>query len=166
MAQPDRLYGIARVVLDTVAAGLNAAGGSHVAPSRQYVADGNMVAWDCEQLVVAVDSTQNHAGNAAVESVDLAFAMAARSATLGVWLVRCCPTVEDDGEPPAAAEIEASAQTVLADPMIMLDCLWRAHTAGNLGTCKGLAFQRWQSLGPMGGLTGGVLRLNIDLTSV
>lgn len=164
MASHDRLYGIARVVLDTVAAGLATAG--HDVPARQYVADGNMVAWDCEQLVVAVDTTQNHQGNVAVEATDLAFAMAARSATLGVWIARCCPTVDDDGSPPPADEVDASAQVVLADPMIMLDCLWRAHAAGDLGSCKGLAFQRWQAIGPMGGLTGGVLRLNIDLTAV
>lgn len=164
MASPDRLYGVARQVLDTVAAGLTAAGKS--VPTRQYVADGNLVAWDCEQLVVSVESTQGSAGNPAVEYQGPAFALAMRTATLGVWICRCCPAVDDDGDPPAADAIDASAQVVLADPMVMLDCLWRAHNSGALATCSGLAFQRWQAIGPMGGLTGGVLRLNIDLTAV
>ena len=161
----DRVYAIARRVLDTVADGLANAGTPHTPPARQYVADGNLVAWDCAQLVVAVDSTQNTDGNPAAEYQGPA-AMAARVATLAIWLLRECPTVDDEGQPPTAAAIDASAQVVLADPTIMLDALWTEYRAGTLIGCHGLAFQRWQAVGPMGGLTGGVLRLNVDLTAV
>ncbi len=166
MASPDRLYGIARQILDTVAAGLDGAGPSHAAPSRQYVSDGNLVAWDCEQLVVAIAATYSHEGNVATEYQGPAVAMAARAAEVEVWLVRCCPTPDDDGEPPTAAAIDASAAVVLADPMIILDTLWRKHAAGELATCKGLVFRRWQAVGPSGGLTGGVMRLVVNLTDV
>lgn len=163
MGNPNRLYGLARQVLDTVAAGLEAA--NQPAPARQYVADGNLVAWDCEQLVVAVEQTLGHQGNVSAESLDpgLAFAMAPRAAVMGIWLVRCCPTVNDEGKPPAAERVDESAQLVLRDPQIMLETLWRAHAAGDLGDCQGLVFQRWQAVGPEGGLTGGVLRLSINL---
>ena len=166
MPSPDRLYGVARQILDAVAAGLEQAGGDHKPPSRQYVSDGNLVAWDCEQLVVAVASTFSHDGNVATEYQGTAVAMAPRAAEVEVWLVRCCPTPDDDGEPPAADAIDASAAVVLADPMIILDTLWRKHAAGELASCKGLAFRRWQAVGPSGGLTGGVLRLVVNLTDV
>lgn len=164
LAYTGKLYTVARQVLTVVSGGLSAAG--RPAPSRQYVADGNLVAWDCEQLVVAVDSTQGHQGNVAVEDLGPAFAMAPRAATLGVWLLRSAPMLDDEGTPPAAAEIDANAEIVLADPMVMLWYLWHAHERDELAPCKGLSFQRWQALGPMGGLTGGVLRLNVDLVGI
>lgn len=164
MPAHDRLYGIARQILDTASAGLTAAG--LTAPERQYVADGNMVAWDCEQLVVAIVATYSHEGNVAQETQMPAFAMAPRAAEVEVWLARCAPTMDEDGTPAAAEAIDASAGVVLADPMVILDCLWRAHAAGNLASCKGLVFRRWQAVGPSGGLTGGVLRLAVNLTDV
>lgn len=130
------------------------------------MSDGNLVAWDCEQLVVAIAATYSHEGNVAAEYQGDAIAMAARAAEVEVWLVRCCPTQEDDGTPPAADEIDASAAVVLADPMIITDTLWRKYAAGELSTCKGLAFRRWQAVGPSGGLTGGVMRLVVNLTDV
>lgn len=164
MGDPQRLYLLASQVLETVATGLADAG--LVVPARRYVADGNAVAWDCEQLVVSVDSTQGYEGNVAAEQLGPAFAMALRAATLGVWIVRPAPALDDEGTPPPADEIDANAQVVLQDPMVTLECLWRAHAAGELGSCKGLAFQRWQAIGPSGGLTGGVLRLNVDLSAL
>lgn len=163
MPSKDRLYGVARQVLDTVSAGLTAAGAE--APARQYVADGNLVAWDCEQLVVAVASTYSHQGDVASEFAGV-MAMVPRAADLEVWLVRCCPTPDDDGEPPSADDIDASAAVVLADPMVIVECLWKAYEAGDLASCKGLVFRRWQAVGPSGGLTGGVMRLSVNLTEV
>lgn len=163
MGNPARIYGIARATLDCVAAGLTTAGGDHMPPTRQYVADGNLVAWDCEQLCVSVEDTHSIVGNPAAESQDPDLAMAMRAATIGIWLVRCCPMMDDDGEPPTADAIDASAQVVLADPQIMVDALWNAQQAGQLATCRGLAFQRWTAVGPQGGLTGGVLRIAVAL---
>lgn len=160
MGSDNRLYGIARAMLDCVAAAVPDP------PARLYVSDGPLVAWDCEQLVAAVERTASTAGNAAVEVQDPTLGFVMRSATIGLWLVRCCPTMDDDGTAPPADQIDASAQTVLADPTVMVRALWAAQQAGTIGGCRSMAFLGWQGVGPQGGLTGGVLRMAVDLTSV
>jgi hypothetical protein len=160
VAGDDRLYGIARAMLDCVAGALTAP------PERRYVSDGPLVAWDCEQLVAAVERTISTSGNAAVEVQDPSLAFVMRSATVGLWLVRCCPTMDDDGTAPTAEAVDASAQVVLRDPTVMVRALWSAQQAGTIGGCRSMAFLGWQAVGPSGGLTGGVLRMAVDLTSV
>ena len=61
---------------------------------------------------------------------------------------------------------QSGAAVVLADPMVIVECLWKAYEAGDLASCKGLVFRRWQAVGPSGGLTGGVMRLSVNLTEV
>lgn len=162
--RPERLYAIARQVLDLAGAALATTEAG--APARQYVSDGPLVAWDCEQIVVTVENTYSHRGDVSVEDTSPLDCLVMRAAVLGVWVVRCAPTLDDDGTPPDANEIDTNAAIVLADPMVLLDAIVDAYRAGLLLGCHGLAFQQWQGVGPEGGLTGGVLRLRVDLTAV
>lgn len=164
MPRPERLYGVARQVLDLVAAALDATPAG--APDRRYVSDGPLVAWDCEQLVVAVEGTVSHDGDLMVETPGPVNCLVMRAATLGVWIVRCAPTVEDDGTPPPADDIDANAAVMLADPTVMLDAIVTAYQAGELAGAFGLALLGWDGVGPEGGLVGGVLRVRVDLTAV
>lgn len=159
MLPPDRLYNVARAALDIVAA-------AYVdldvdLPERQYVADGTP-AWDCEQVVVYVERT--FSGLADQETVAIQECLLIRSASLWVEVVRCVPVLDDRGDAPAADDIEASAQVILADPLIITNALVAAYRAGTFGGCKGLVLEGWESLGPEGGLAGGRQRFRYQLT--
>lgn len=157
---PDRLYGIARQVLDI------AHGAITDPPERHYVSDGPLVAWDCEQVVVTAETMTGHAGDVSVEDQSPIGCLVMRAALLGVWVVRCAPTMDDDGDPPSAAAIDTNAAVMLQDPLMVANALVAAYRAGTLSHCHGISLQGWQGIGPEGGLTGGVLRLRIDLTAV
>jgi len=162
--RPDRLYTVASQALEIAVAALEASAGG--APARRYVSDGPMLAWDCEQVAVTAESTFGHQGNISAPVVDPVQCLAMRGAVLGVWVVRCAPTMDDDGEPPAAAAINANAAVVLADPTVVFDALAAALRDGTWLGAHGLAFEEWTGIGPEGGLTGGVLRVRVDLTVV
>lgn len=163
--RPERLYGIARAVLDVTVDALAASEAG--APARAYVSDGPAIAWDCEQVVVTVEGTFGHKGNVAVEDVSPMDCLLMRGVTLGVWVVRCAPTIgETEEDPPPADDIDANAAAVLADPMVILDGIADAYRAGLLVETHGMAFQNWTGIGPEGGLVGGVLRVRFDLTAV
>ena len=163
--RPERLYGIARQLLDVAVAGLDdhTQGG---APARQYVSDGPLIAWDCEQVVVTVESTLGHEGDVTTEVASPVNCLMMRAAQLGIWVVRCAPTVTEDGLPPLAQDVDDNAAVVLTDVMVLADVVADAYRRGELLGCHGLAFQQWQGIGPEGGLVGGVLRVRVDLTAV
>lgn len=156
---PDRLYQVARVVLDTVVATLENP------PPRRYVSVGNP-AFDCEQVVVSVDRTLGHAGDIAQEVTAPLGCLVMRAVDIGVWVIRCAPTMNDDGQAPSAASLEASAAALLRDPVVILNGLVAAHQAGTLAPSRGLGFLNWQALAPEGGFAGGVQRIRLDLTGV
>jgi hypothetical protein len=170
--RPERIYNVAREALEIAVAALNTAAAeaapgtpeaAAVAPARQYVSDGPLVAWDCEQVVVTVENTFGHQGDPTAER-SLVDCLTMRAVTLGIWIVRCAPTMDDDGEPPPAETIDSNALVTLADPGIVTDAIVSAYKAGAFG--YGLAVEQWQGVGPEGGLVGGVLRLRVDLTAV
>lgn len=164
MSRPERLHTVASQALTLATAALEASEAG--APARRYVSDGPMLAWDCEQVVVTVESVFGHAGNIAAAAVDPVQCLVMRGAVLGVWVVRCAPTMADDGTPPPAAEIDANAEVVLADPTVVFDGLLAGLRDGSWLGAHGLAFEEWTGIGPEGGLTGGVLRVRVDLTVV
>lgn len=131
-------------------------------PERQYVIVGTPAA-DCEQVTVAVERTYAHTGDVALEqivsvSTNVAFM---RAVALSVGVIRCVPVQDDKGDPPAAAEIDRSAQEITADADAVLECLIVAQTNGELAGCGSLAFEGWDTYGPEGGLSGGFLRVRM-----
>ena len=160
MPRPERLYDVAHQALTLVADALPNC------PARRYVSDGPMLAWDCEQVAVTVESVYGHQGNVASAQVDPVQCLRMSGAVLGVWVVRCAPTMDDDGTPPAAVTIDTNAAVVLGDPIVMLDALTAGLRSGAWLGAYGLAFEEWTGIGPEGGLTGGVLRVRVDLTVV
>lgn len=164
MGRPDRLYTLASSVLDVAVAALEASTAG--CPARRYVSDGPAVAWDCEQVTVSVEGTFGHGGDVSAETVEPVRCLWMRGARLGIWVTRCCPTMDDDGNPPPVEDVEASAAAVLEDPQILADAVVAAYKAGELVEVPGLSLEQWQGIGPEGGLTGGVLFLRFDLATV
>lgn len=164
MALPaDRLYLAARALLDAVVAGYAAAGVA--LPPRQFVSDGTP-AWDCEQVTVYVERT--FSGTVAAESTSPMNCLVVRSAQFSIEIARCTPVFADgwSDAPPTGDAIEAVAETVLADPMIVANSIVAAQRAGDLAGKDGLSLIEWESLGPQGGLVGGRQRVRWQLTEV
>lgn len=113
-------------------------------------------ALDCEQLVVAVDDLAPDIGG---EPTGRSFGGYAATITVGV--VRCVPVLSDSGDPPSAAEIEASAAVVLADLSLVGGALavWAAATQ----TCRYVTLGRGAPIGPEGGVGGVTFPLVVTL---
>lgn len=152
------LYDLATAALDAVYAGWPAEPDAEPLPDRHYVSDGAMV-WDgCEFVTALVDATFGTEGDVSIESFSqLGLGLGMRVALIGVGIFRCVPTVDDDLKPPEPQAIDDSANLILRDAMALHNVLLAAQQAGEIATCNGLAFERWQSQPPQGGIGGGVL---------
>lgn len=91
-------------------------------PDRRYVAPGNpqLVAWDCEQLVVALTGigwgAAPDAATGSVKPGTQASALGIRHAVFSVQLVRCTPVSKDNRTPwPPPEEIHASGLRFMQD---------------------------------------------------
>lgn len=84
-------------------------------PERRLLVPGapGMVAWDCEQLTVALASVNVGGGGNAPNLLPMtgspAGVMLVRLATFAIQVVRCSPTSSDDGNPPAAGSLTEAA---------------------------------------------------------
>lgn len=128
-------------------------------PARRYVSNG-MIVWDCDEVVVMAGNTFGAEADPGSESflTQASAGYAIRAAIIEVLILRCAPDPDDEGNPPTAATIEANATVILTDAMAAFNCLVEAQEDGDLATCQGLAFERWTSEGPLGGLAGGTTR--------
>ncbi len=154
------LHRLAGDALAAVEAGYAEAGVA--LPERRLVSAGQSP-WDCELVNVWVQRDYPTAGgpeSALFVSITAHPAHFFRAAVLGVQVVRCYPTVGDMGEPPDPAEETLAAELIHGD----VDLLWRsllaASSAGTFSQRNGVAYEGWVSLGPDGGLAGGVLTLH------
>ena len=149
------LYDLARGLLDAVVAWYEDADVD--LPSRQYVSDG----------LPALDFTEDSAGQLTVQVMRTFYCegdpmaevgpnnmAAVEAAELEVVLVRCAPIASETGDTltvPGADEIEDSAQSVLSDQELI-----RASFDQDLSMCKGVTPVHWASIGPEGGIVGGI----------
>jgi hypothetical protein len=167
------LFDLASGIIAALEAGYPAAPDAAALPERRYVSDG-VPAWDCEQLTVHVVRTFNAAqpGGGAPGSPGIpSFGKGptVRAAEVVVTIVRCSPTIADDGglgeaTIPTEAEIEAAALVVLSDAEMIPMVLEDAVRTRQLPSCEGISFVSWDGAGPEGGLVGGGCRLQLLLT--
>lgn len=166
MIPPDRIYAIADACLDAVVAHYATLGTE--LPARQYVANGTP-AYDCEQLTVNVESTAPITGSPLNEIAsdlirDAGHAM--RSGLYAVTILRCIPTLDDEGDPPPVTDEAASSALIYADAVNVLNALIAAEIAGEIPGHGSVVFRGWQSVEPQGGLGGGILRVSISLAGL
>ena len=158
------VYEVATDILECTAARLTAYGID--VPTRQYVHMGE-VALDCcdpGQLVVTV-SNLTHAMPGAGE--EIAVCSPPRSVTFDVWLNRCVPTLDDNGDPPTAAELDDSAETLLTDLWTLAYVLWDGYKDGCWGGgCASVLFGPITPYGPEGACGGVHASITLNLTGV
>lgn len=121
-------------------------------PTRQYVHAGEP-AWDCEALIVTVpESGLQHSFPGEAATVEQC--SPPRHVNLQAWVIRCVPTLTDNGEPPTVADLDASAAVVLADVWTMAYELWDGWRDKDWGQpCTTVLFGPVSVIGPEGGYT-------------
>lgn len=119
---------LAQKVLDGVVAHFDAV--PRELPDRRYVAPGNpqLIAWDCEQLVVALTGVGWGASpEAAAGSVKPGTQMSVqgvRHAVFSIQLVRCTPVSKDTRTPwPPPEEIQAAGVAFMKDAGVLSQAL-------------------------------------------
>jgi hypothetical protein len=120
----------AKALLDAVVGGYETAGVD--LPERQLVALG-LPAWDCEQLTVSIERIYAHGGDVNIEAPTVTHAhpgFLMRAAVMSVLLLRCVPTSDDSGTPPAAEDEQAGALAVYADQQLVENAIIDAYNAG------------------------------------
>lgn len=115
-------------------------------PSRTFVGTGPGMAWDCEQLTVRTgESTPLYqpTGSACLHGMDVDF---------HVQVIRCVPTVDDNGQPPSAAQLEEAGHLLNQDARELFDALqdWDPPKPATH-----VRLVNWFPLGPDGGYAGG-----------
>lgn len=164
MSQAAEIYGICQAILgaivdhyDTIDVDL---------PAVQLVTPG-LPAFDCcDMLTVWCEGHAPFAGNLqnqGADSIENSLGFSMRFAQIGVTLIRSAAVLADDGEAPPVAEIQADAQTMYADSMILMEAIIAGHAAGALGHDRSIMFGTWLTEGPEGGTAGGTLRLQVSL---
>lgn len=128
-------------------------------PDRRIVAEGE-VAFDCPQL--AVQLPRVYRGLAAVEYADVNDKGHPFTCEFVLWLTRCAAPLRDDGLPPAAASIEASARDLLIDAHVLTVALV-PELRDVAGRCTSLATGNLLGVGPEGGHTGWQLTVQVGL---
>jgi hypothetical protein len=152
--------------LAAVVAGFAAAG--RTLPDRRYVTGGqvDLVARDCPQLTVTLTAVNPApaglapAGTLTPRAVH--GARLVRSAEIVIELVECYPTVADDGEPPAAAALNAAGLDQADQVAALSDAIVTAFTTGLL-THVGALLGPVVPLGPEGGIVAARATLTVDL---
>jgi hypothetical protein len=129
-------------------------------PARQFVAHGRW-AHDCEAVVVAITSI-------AMEPFAPAMCATKDVVSMSVYVVRCFVDMDDDGNPPAAADITADAVQAAGDLGALVGGLGDRWGAGTLFpsivhlTCEQVTFVGSNPIGPEGGLAGWELQLTVN----
>lgn len=162
MTIASRLFDLAIELRTAVVDYYAAAPGAPALPEPQQVVNAAFAqhALDCEQFVVAVNEFGPDPG--AIITADGGTRLyGAFAAGITVAVVRCVPTVDDGGNPPATAEVEASAADVLADLSLVMSAA--TQWATGTGSCRYVNLGRATPIGPDGGLGGVTLPLTVTL---
>lgn len=136
-------------------------------PQRQGIVAG-LPAWDCEQIIVAIENSFSHSGDVSTEVRDFQQAGATwgiRGVALAVWIIRCASTEQSINNRvilPAMDALTAEAEIIGRDGIAVQNVLMDAQRSGLLAGCNGLSFDQWQTQGPEGGFGGSVYRLRVS----
>lgn len=134
---------------------------SQALPDRRYVAPGDSaaVAWDCEQLTVAIIGVgagwAPDSGSSTARTGTPASVFGLRHAVYSITLVRCTPTVEEDGDAPPADLLHTAGLHYLRDVGLVSQALVEAGAeAKRLSQGAVVTAGNVQPVGPAGGFVG------------
>lgn len=161
---PDYLSQIQTELLACACDALNQFGACPC-PCRIFISAGPPV-WDNEaccsdgQLTIHMERMFVH-GNFPAEQGLVNVCVAPLAAEFNITLLRCFPTVRDDGSAPTANEIQAASESIYQDLYVMtkrvICCL------ANKGRNQKSVFRGSRIVPPSGGCIGAELRLTIEL---
>lgn len=126
-------------------------------PELVIVSPGANVAWDncCGQLWARIVNYTPPTGARQVRKADGSLCSPRRQATIEIGVLRCVAVVNDQGNPPTEAELNADGEQVLLDA----EALWQMLSC----EVKVREVIRWTPLGPQGGCAGGHWQFTVDL---
>lgn len=159
---PDLLFLTAQEVLDCVCAALTAESECGC-PCRNCVVLGQPV-WDscCPdgQLTVFLNNLYVH-GNFPAQETSAVFCSSPLAGEYTIQLVRCAPTVADDGTPPTCEALSESARKIYQDMYIsyraIICCLAAAKRQ------RKFTMKDARTVGPQGGCAGFEIRFSVEL---
>ena len=155
--------------LDTIPLSFPALAG---APGRSFVSSGRPAFDNCcgDERTVGGQLTVNAAFAVpkqivpTTQGVDAKIGMRINHVTFNIWIVRCLPIADIDGEAPSAAANSAAAEQTDADAWALYNHLWNMVRAGALlSICSEVFFDGLRALDPSGGCGGWVLTLRAQV---
>jgi len=159
---------MSQAILDAVVAHFAAAGVA--LPERRYVAPGDpaQIAWDCEQLVVALQGVgwgqSPSAGQALAKTGTMVGATGVRHAVFVIALIRCTPSDGDrDTGIPDAADIHAAGLDFMTDMGLLSQALLEACAVVQAGFSRSALVEPGvvDPQGPSGTMHGMTAQLSI-----
>lgn len=164
--QPDYLNDLLTEVLACACETLNAGESDCECPCRLFVVAGPPV-WDLEaccsdgQLSANIERIYTF-GNFPVQATGVNLCQAPLAVDIAVTLLRCFPTIKDDGSSPSSTEIESASQAVYRDMYLLVNgllcCLQRQ------GRRRKFIFRGARVVGPQGGCIGTELTFTIEIS--
>lgn len=124
--------------------------------SLAHLAPGGEVAWDacCDgQLWVRLIDVYPTNPFPTEDTQQLRCTIVELAARIGVGVMRCAHTVDDNGRPPTAAEMTADTVETTADATIVSSALMCCTP--NLPIIRSIKLGHWTPAGPQGGCVGG-----------
>lgn len=162
MAEPDIFWLTAKEILDCVCTSLEEDSPCGC-PCRACVVAGTPV-WDncCEdgQLTIYLERIFV-AGNFPSQASGPVFCSSPLAADFVVQLLRCAPTVKDDGTPPTCEELSENAREIMTDMFITeraVICCLAAEKRNRLFTMRDA-----RVIGPQGGCVGIEIRFSVEI---
>jgi hypothetical protein len=158
------IYDLATKLLGLVADGLVNQGVT--VPDRQYVAPGSDLVFDCEQLTIRLTRIIPGMQGADTPYPVVTHSKLRKTCELFVTMVRCIPTIHDDGSPPTVSEYGPQTQIMFDDAMalrIVMEDIEHKHlllppnvpaTIGELHT-----------VGPLGGFAANEMMYSAEIVS-
>jgi hypothetical protein len=158
------VYDLATKLLGLVNDGLVQQG--IVVPDRQYVAPGSDLVFDCEQLTVRLTRIIPGMQGSDTPVPAVTHRRLRKSCELFVTMVRCIPTMHNDGSPPKVAEYEPATQVMFNDAIalrIVLEDIEHKHllVPPNVPVSVG----ELRTVGPLGGFAANEMMYSVELVS-
>lgn len=143
-------------------------------PTRRYLAtgDSSSVAWDCEQFSVSLEgigagSSQDSPAPSRQPGVQTGVS-AVRFATFMASLVRCVPTMDDNGNFPPVADMDAAGDQFLRDAGLLSQAVveWGSQMRRSLGPSAQVVLGDVLPAGPEGKFAGLICSAQIGVTTL
>jgi hypothetical protein len=143
-------------------------------PERRYLeaGDSTSIAWDCELFAVSMEgigvgSSQDSPAPAMAPGRGTSVS-AVRFVTLACTLVRCCPTLGENGEFPPVAELAAAGALFFRDSGLLSQAVveWASQMRRSLGPSAEVRLGDVIPAGPEGAFVGLICTAQVSVTSL